>query len=129
MSHREPGMEGHHIFHERALYTSQSEYKALRGAIGMLALLHTDWHRPVLHKEVPPVPLPPRQVAGRAIRLYEPTMDNLQAIDNMSFAIEEAAHDVSRYDIEVEQSLLCIKGLQLQRPIIKEAQDFYRNLK
>jgi hypothetical protein len=126
MSRHNQHLERHHILHEGAQWESQIEFKRLRRAFGMIALLHTDYHRPVLHAETPAIPLPPRIVAGRAHKLYEPSGDNVQAIDNMMGAIQDAAYETSRHDIELQQGLLCVQGLELVRPYIKEGLDFHR---
>ena len=118
--------ERHHILHESGKWESQIEFKKLRRSIGMIALLAPDFHRPVLHATTPAVPLPSRFTAGRAYKLYEPSEDNLQAIDNMIGAIEQAALETSRYDLELSQAMLCAQGLQLQRPVIERGQLFHR---
>lgn len=114
--------ERHHILHERRQWASQTPQRELRLSRGMIVPLTPEIHRPVLHANAPAVPLLPYHIAARALGLYYPHPDVATAVDNMCFAIQEAAQHPKVHSVEHDLANLTIRALEIQRPFLIEGQ-------
>lgn len=120
-------IERHHLLFERAHWSSQTPQKALRESKGMIVPLDSSFHRPVLHKNIPAIPLVTNHIAMRALGLYYPHPEAGKAIDNMCFAIDEASKNPRVYPLERQLALLAIHGLEIERPYAVQGQALLSN--
>lgn len=115
-------IERHHILHDRTHWQSQEPQRMMRSAKGMIVPLDSAIHRPELHRLVPSVPLISFHIAKRALELYEPSPDGVEAISNMQEAIDRARQYKKTHRIEQQLAGLAIRSLGLQIPFIKKGQ-------
>lgn len=111
--------EKHHILHHRAQHESNKDNKALRGTLGMIALIDPDVHDE-LHRACPGVPALDIWTAQRARTFMVPHPNPLQAIDNYLIAVERARESKKSHPIERDLAALTMMAVELQIPFIKE---------
>jgi hypothetical protein len=85
----------------------------------MIALLEIDSHRELHAASPAPPPLDPF-TAQRVSRLYVPSPNPLQAIDNFRYAVEQAIRSPKSHDIERQTAMLAIEAVTIQLPFIRE---------
>lgn len=115
-----PGIEGnrHHILHYNEYWRANKDNNRLRRSLGLIALIDVDTHRE-LHRACPAPPSLDPFTAARTVRLYEPTPNPLQGIDNFRFAVEQAMRHERSHDIEQQIAMLTIEAVTLQLPFIR----------
>jgi len=115
-------IERHHILHEKRQWKSQEPQEALRNAKGMIVPLHHRIHRPELHANSPAVPLLSYHLAKKALDLYIPSPDGVEAILNMEKAILKASEHPRAHKIEQDLARLAIRAMKIQIPYIELGQ-------
>lgn len=93
----------------------------------MIIPLPVDYHRPVLHANVPAIPLITSHIAARALKLYYPSPEAGMAVDSMCMAINEASLHPRVHRVERDMAQLAIHALEIQRPYLVAAQLFPSN--
>lgn len=110
----------HHILHHKKQHEATPDNDFLRRrAPGMMARMAIDAHDE-LHQNCPGVPPLDVWTAMRVRRLYVPTDNPLQGIENYMRAVEQAMKHPRSHHIERALSQLAIHAVDLQRPYIRE---------
>jgi hypothetical protein len=113
-------LDRHHILHYRQEWTLRPGAEKLRESRPLVPTLPREVHNEI-HANCPPVPLLGYHALARTVKLYRPLMgDTLGSMDNLMFAIEEAADHPRSHPIERDLAELAIQAVDLQRPYIKE---------
>lgn len=114
-----PRSNNHHIlFHRKQQEATPDNYHLRCKALGLMALIDIDAHDD-LHRAVPGVPPLDIYTAQRVRRLYVPTSNPLEGIENYMRAVEQAMSSPKTHTIERQVASLAIHAVDLQRPFIK----------
>jgi hypothetical protein len=109
---------GHHILFEAANWRAHKVNNELRTKSGLIVPLDWDTHS-ALHAQDPIVPAPGYRFGAAILRAYRDNPDNhVRSIDNLMFAVQEAATHPRIKDTERKLGELIIFALETQREFI-----------
>lgn len=111
--------DGHHILHNRQEWSLRPEAQYIREHPSLIPRIPREVHEE-LHKACPPVPLLGFYALKRTVKMWTPDNFTLASIDNLQFAIEDAAKHEKSHEIESQLAYLAIEALELQKPFIRE---------
>lgn len=109
----------HHILNNRIEWSARPESLRLRETPSLIPMLDRSVHED-LHRYTTPVPLLGVHALQRVVSRYRPSNDVFQSMDNLLFAIEDAANHPKAHALEREIGYIAIDAIELQRPFIKE---------
>jgi len=112
-------IDGHHIIHTKAHYTISPEARQLRNEPSLIPRIDRDAHNE-LHANCPAVPLLGYHTLNRVVKDFYPQRTTLASIDDLLFAIENAARHEKAHPIESKLAFLAIEAIELQVPYIRE---------
>jgi hypothetical protein len=87
--------------------------------MGLVAYMGATEHR-ALHRDLPAVPVLDIFSIQRLLRVYEPTPDTMQNMDNYMRSIEQVMMSPKSHSIERQVASLAIHAVDLQRPYVRE---------
>lgn len=115
-----PEFDAHHILHSRLDWNLRPQSRALRAYPALIPRITRSGHEE-LHRNVPPVPLLGYHALMRVKSSFECGPDTLSSMDNLMFAIEEAAEHPRAHPLERDLAYLAIQSIDLQKPYIADS--------
>lgn len=110
----------HHVLHYRQEWTLRPNAERLRESPPLIPEIPREIHNEI-HANTPAVPLLGHHALLHTAKFYRPIpYDTLGSMDNLMFAMEEAARHERAHPIERDLAELAIQAVDLQRPYIRE---------
>ena len=110
----------HHPIHNRLEWTLRPEAQYIREHPTLLFPMEIPLHQE-LHQKCPTIPLLGVHALQQVVRIWKPSQDKLQSIDNLQFAIERAGNHPRAHEVERSLGQLAIHAIDLQKPYLRES--------
>lgn len=109
----------HHILYTRSVHEANPYTKKLRETPGHIPPLVDDVEGD-LHKAIAMVPPLDQYTAQHTLRILQPHRTYLGSINNLLYAIEEAANHSRATELQRDMAELTMRAISMQVPYIRE---------
>jgi len=108
----------HHILFNRQEWRLRPQAQELREHPSLVPSLDRDVHEE-LHAACPAVPLLGYNALSKVAKNWYPQRDTLRSMDELMYAIGQAAKHPLMHDIERDQAHLTIEAIHIQKPFVE----------
>lgn len=109
----------HHVLFNRQEWRLRPEATKIREHPSLIPSLPREVHED-LHQNCPAVPPLGYYALVRVAKLWYPSRNTLQSMDELTYAVGEAIQHPSAHEQERKLGNLVIEGINLQRPFIED---------